>query len=161
MKLLLVRSKINSLSVNDVLHTLLLSAIKNSQMGSIVDMTAVCVCLLLCVCVCVFITVCVCLLAYSFLMNSILGKWYKRWISSLRSPLHFPFSSFLDPGFLHGILLSNSISLRSSVNVTNREQCNNYLTPCRPQWSRGNVLASRSKVRELKSGWGRWIFFGT
>ena len=31
---------------------------------------------------------------------------------------------------------------------------------CRPRWSRGNMLASRSKVRGFKSGWGRWIFSG-
>ena len=31
---------------------------------------------------------------------------------------------------------------------------------CCPRWSRGNVLASRSNVREFKSGWGRWIFSG-
>ena len=30
----------------------------------------------------------------------------------------------------------------------------------RPRWSRGNVLASRSKVRGFKSGWGPWIFSG-
>ena len=28
------------------------------------------------------------------------------------------------------------------------------------RWSPGNVLASRSKVRGFKSGWGRWIFSG-
>ena len=27
-----------------------------------------------------------------------------------------------------------------------------------PRWSRGNVLASSSKVRGFKPGWGRWIF---
>ena len=27
-------------------------------------------------------------------------------------------------------------------------------------WSRGNMLASRSKVRGFKPGWGRWIFSG-
>ena len=31
----------------------------------------------------------------------------------------------------------------------------------RPRWSRGNVLASRSKIRGFKPGWGRWIFFRT
>jgi hypothetical protein len=31
---------------------------------------------------------------------------------------------------------------------------------CRPWWSRGNVLAWRSKVREFKPHWGRWIFSG-
>ena len=31
---------------------------------------------------------------------------------------------------------------------------------CRPRWFRGNVLASRSKVRGFKPGWGRWIFSG-
>ena len=30
----------------------------------------------------------------------------------------------------------------------------------RPRWSRGNVLASRSKVLGFKSGWGRLIFSG-
>ena len=35
-----------------------------------------------------------------------------------------------------------------------------YIHPCRPRWSRGNVLASRSKVRMFKPGWGRWIFSG-
>ena len=29
---------------------------------------------------------------------------------------------------------------------------------CRPRWSRGNVLALRSKVCGFKSSWGRWIF---
>ena len=29
---------------------------------------------------------------------------------------------------------------------------------CRPRWSRGNVLASRSKVRGFKPSRGRWIF---
>ena len=29
---------------------------------------------------------------------------------------------------------------------------------CRHRWSRGNVIASRSKVRGFKPGWGRWIF---
>ena len=28
----------------------------------------------------------------------------------------------------------------------------------RPRWSRGNLLASRSKVRGFKPGWDRWIF---
>ena len=28
----------------------------------------------------------------------------------------------------------------------------------RPQWSRGNVLASISQVHGFKPGWGRWIF---
>ena len=32
-------------------------------------------------------------------------------------------------------------------------------TGSRPRWSRGYVLASRSKVHGFKSGWGRWIFF--
>ena len=31
---------------------------------------------------------------------------------------------------------------------------------CRPRWSRGNVLASRSMVRWFKPDWGRWIFSG-
>ena len=31
---------------------------------------------------------------------------------------------------------------------------------CRPLWSRGNVLASRSKVRGFQPDWGRWIFSG-
>ena len=35
-----------------------------------------------------------------------------------------------------------------------------FIRRCRPRWSRGNVLASRSKVRWFKSGWGRWIFSG-
>ena len=35
-----------------------------------------------------------------------------------------------------------------------------YLQQCQPRWSRGNVLPSRSKVREFKPGWGRWIFSG-
>ena len=30
----------------------------------------------------------------------------------------------------------------------------------RPRWSRGNVLASRSKVHGFKSNWGRCIFSG-
>ena len=30
----------------------------------------------------------------------------------------------------------------------------------RPRWSRGNVLASRSKVRGFKPSWGRWTFSG-
>ena len=38
-------------------------------------------------------------------------------------------------------------------------ECSIRIT-CRPRWSRGNVLASRSKVRGFKSGWGRWIFSG-
>ena len=29
-----------------------------------------------------------------------------------------------------------------------------------PQCTRGTVLASRSKVRGFKSGWGRWIYSG-
>ena len=29
----------------------------------------------------------------------------------------------------------------------------------RPRWSRGNLLASRSKVRGFKFGLGRWVFF--
>ena len=35
-----------------------------------------------------------------------------------------------------------------------------YSPDSRPRWSRGNVLASRSKVRGFKPGWGRWIFSG-
>ena len=31
---------------------------------------------------------------------------------------------------------------------------------CRPRWSRGNVLNSRSEIREFKPGWGRWLFSG-
>ena len=31
---------------------------------------------------------------------------------------------------------------------------------CRPRLSRGNVIASRSKVRGFKPGWDRWIFSG-
>ena len=31
----------------------------------------------------------------------------------------------------------------------------------RPRWSRGTVLASKSKVRGFKSSWGRWIFSGS
>ena len=31
---------------------------------------------------------------------------------------------------------------------------------CRPWWSRGNVLASRSKIRGSKPDFGRWIFSG-
>ena len=31
-------------------------------------------------------------------------------------------------------------------------------TLSRPRWSRGNVLALRSKVRGFIPGWGRWIF---
>ena len=34
-----------------------------------------------------------------------------------------------------------------------------YNTKSRPRWSRGNVLASGSKVRWFKLDWGRWIFF--
>ena len=34
------------------------------------------------------------------------------------------------------------------------------LIASRPRWSRGKVLASRSKVRGFKPGWGRWIFSG-
>ena len=42
---------------------------------------------------------------------------------------------------------------------------NNKMTklPCllsRPRWSRGNVLASGSKVRGFKPDWGQWIFSG-
>ena len=36
-----------------------------------------------------------------------------------------------------------------------------YMYNCRPSCARGNVLASRSKVRGFKPGWGRWIFFRT
>ena len=35
-----------------------------------------------------------------------------------------------------------------------------YFIVCRPRWSRGNVLASRSKVSRFKPHWGRWIFSG-
>ena len=34
----------------------------------------------------------------------------------------------------------------------------NWYHCSRPRWSRGNVLASRSKVRGFKPGWGRSIF---
>ena len=35
---------------------------------------------------------------------------------------------------------------------------NIILPSCRPRWSQGNVIASRSKVRGFISGWSRWIF---
>ena len=34
------------------------------------------------------------------------------------------------------------------------------MIPSRPRWSRGNVLASRSKFRGFKHGWGRWVISG-
>ena len=40
------------------------------------------------------------------------------------------------------------------------ELCRSYLSDCRPRWSQGNVLASRSKVCGFKPNWGRWIFSG-
>ena len=36
-----------------------------------------------------------------------------------------------------------------------------YYGYCRPRWSQGNVLASRSKVCGFKPNWGQWIFFKT
>ena len=33
-----------------------------------------------------------------------------------------------------------------------------YIHLCRPRWSQGNVLVSRSKVRGFKPGWG-WLMF--
>ena len=46
-----------------------------------------------------------------------LDTWYKHWISSLRSLLHFPLSSRLAPSIRHRILFSNrpTLSLNSSL----------------------------------------------
>ena len=51
-----------------------------------------------------------------------------------------------------------------SSNFFTQWELNEYvdiLILCRPQWSQGNVLASRSEVRRFKPGWGRWVFFRT
>ena len=51
------------------------------------------------------------------------------------------------------------MSYRSHVGgLTRNHKSKGYLS--RPRWSRGNVLASRSKVPGFKYVWGRWIFSG-
>ena len=52
------------------------------------------------------------------LTTRILGEWYKLWSSSLWRLLHSPFSSFLGPNICLGILFSNTLSLNSSLNVS-------------------------------------------
>ena len=48
---------------------------------------------------------------------TVLGERYKLWSSLLWSLLHSPFSSLLGLNIRFGILISNTLSLRSSLNV--------------------------------------------
>ena len=48
---------------------------------------------------------------------TILGEWYKLWSSSLLSLLHSPFPSLLGPNIRLRLLLSNTLSLNSFLNV--------------------------------------------
>ena len=61
------------------------------------------------------------LLIMQFITRSILGEQYRSWSSSLCSFLHFPVtSSLLGPNILLNNRLSNTLSLRSSLNVSDQ-----------------------------------------
>ena len=73
---------------------------------------------------------------------TILGERYKLWSFSLWSLLHSPFSSLLGPNIRLRILFSNTLSLRSSLNVkdhasqsystTGKYYCFIYFPVCLP-----------------------------
>ena len=61
------------------------------------------------------------LILLDFIARTVLGKEYRSLNSSLRSVLHSPVtSSLLGPNILPNILFSNSLSLRSSLNVSDQ-----------------------------------------
>jgi len=58
---------------------------------------------------------------FDFITRTIVGEGYRSLSSSLRSFLHSPVtSSLLGPNILHNILFSNTLSLRSSLNVSDQ-----------------------------------------
>ena len=71
---------------------------------------------------------------------------------SLANPsrLSLTLINFLQCSFSSYLLFPNSESHQAST-------YNHALS--RPRWSRDNILASRSKVREFKPGWSRMDFF--
>ena len=61
------------------------------------------------------------LILLDFITRTILGEEYRSLSSSVRSFLHSPVtSSLLDPNILLSTLLSNTLSLRSSLNVSDQ-----------------------------------------
>ena len=79
--------------------------------------------------------------------EAILDRVHPQCCNILSLSIHQLVSSII---FDYRFCLFNAHSVKSSSKPST----------CRPSWSRGNVLALRSKVRGFKSGWGRWIFSG-